>query len=320
MRLALGAATLLWTVVCACESSAPPSAEIAEDWLEIRTLHFTILGDLPPERLRTWAAELTLFDSLTRKSTGATTVKSASIPVRVYVFRELRDARAYMSVGWFVGQLIPTANGHFAVLSDEGPLYSTRETLFHEYAHHVMAREHDVAYPKWYSEGMSSYLSSVRTRDDTVIIGAAPASYLETLMRSGLVSPVDLLDPSKLEHMQVDSFYASSWALVHYLNATSDSRRRLSRFVDRIIRGWKWRKAYQDSFRRPLESLEADLLAHIDHLSRGARYDFAVNLESLEMPGEWEEVSTPYERVAQELEEAVHEARTDDTHRNERIR
>ena len=104
---------------------------------------------------------------------------------------------------------------------DHGPHYITRETLFHEYAHHVMHRDEDADYPQWYDEGMSSYLSTVRVRDDAVIIGAAPAQRLAALTDNSLLPLTDLLDPSRRERLHVGPFYFSSWVFVHYLNATS---------------------------------------------------------------------------------------------------
>lgn len=316
VRRARRIAPLLAAALLACTSSPPShsSPNGTGDWLEIRAPHFTILGDLAPERLREWATELALFDTLTRKSTEASTLAPQSAPVRIYVFRQLADARAFMSVGWAAGELLATQNAHFAVLSDEGPVYATRETLYHEYVHHILRRDGSSAYPKWYDEGMSSYLGTLRVRDDAIIIGTAPAGYLTILAGEGLVPLADLLDASRLEDLRAGPFYASSWALVHYLHAKSANRARLGRFVRESLRGLDWRSAYESSFDRTLETLQADVQTHIDHLLRGARYDFALSLASIEVATRWEEVSTPYEQVARELERARSEVREDDTH------
>jgi len=268
-------------------------------WLEVRTEDFTVVGNAPRGKLRALARELLLFHALVEKATTGRFQRSP-VPVRATVFRTDSQARPF--IGPFAGVMMRRLPGYFAFLSADQPQFQTRRILFHEYSHYVLRRNRRIAYPRWYDEGLCDYLSSVRFRDDAVIVGAALTDRLGELTRSGVMPLAELFGgEGEPGGATLSSLYASSWALVHYLNSSPDGRSRLNRFASRLARGEEWRSAYAASFDVDLEALQATVAEHVHHLERGVRFDHDIRVDSLEVPEMWAEAPVEPAEVAYQL-------------------
>jgi tetratricopeptide (TPR) repeat protein len=102
-------------------------------------------------------------------------------------------------------------------------------------------------------------------------VGSAPAPLITAIDARGLLSLDRLFEGSvwDLNRRDIGSFYATGWALSHYLLGTPGGRRELASFATQLESGTVWRRAYASAFGRPVEQLEAQLKGHVAMLSRG---------------------------------------------------
>jgi len=290
----IGILALVVGAVAACANPNPQSIG-PEGWIEIHSKNFVVIGNAAHEELRKLASDLEIFDALVTKVAKVRTGDAAR-PVRLYVFGSEKDASRF--TGWADGIMMPSLSGYFAIVSAENPgfRFATRHVLLHEYVHAVVRRNRRIAYPRWYDEGFCEFLGSAHFRDDGVISGAAPTGRLESLSRSGFMPLVRLFSEDTTSRKEVHRFYASSWALVHYLNTAAEKSAQLAHFVSRLSRGESWRGAFAAAFEQPLDSLQAEVEAHVARLQKGARFDFSLRMDSLTIPTERsEEVLTAAE-------------------------
>jgi Flp pilus assembly protein TadD len=83
----------------------------------------------------------------------------------------------------------------------------------------------------------------------------------------------------------VADFYATSWALSHYLLLSPEGRREMSRLVEQLSRGVSPEEAQRLAFGRSPEKLEAELRAHVAHLARGVPAEVVFDAQALALRG-----------------------------------
>lgn len=91
----------------------------------------------------------------------------------------------------------------------------TQITLFHEYVHYLMNLHASINFPRWYSEGFATMLSSADITEESIVIGTAPPNYLRAVSLSFDASVHDVID-MKFDGASYE-FYVTSWLLTHYL-------------------------------------------------------------------------------------------------------
>lgn len=119
----------------------------------------------------------------------------------------------------------------------------------HELAH-VLSSYYMPIQPSWLSEGVASYLETVRfgARSKQAYLGAPPSSRVEELQRwPGLDTQSLLAADSATQNgiSQVHGFYAQAWLLVHYL--ISEHPEEFAKFQRQVAKLTDWRKAYDFS-------------------------------------------------------------------------
>ena len=139
-------------------------------------------------------------------------------PVTLYCFSD-PDLLGLFHSQFVGGQMIPDLDGFFGTVAVSSQHFATRQVLFHEYTHFLLRADHRFAYPGWFDEGMSEYLSTLRVRDDAILMGAPLADRLQWISAKGVVPIEELLEPSPDPKVLKDvlHFYATSWILVHFL-------------------------------------------------------------------------------------------------------
>ncbi len=260
----------------ACAGLPVPRSQL-EGWYEVETSGVRILADGGPERLREVAADLTAFDAAFAYLFGRRIEPTVRTKICLIGNPRLAD-RFHLGRG-VEGLALVTLEGAFALVRLRPNSAQTRITLFHEYTHLLLARNRRTPLPRWYNEGLSEYFSTLGRRDGAVVVGAVPGNRLEWLAARGPM-PLDRLFDSIEERQPQEmlDFYATSWALSHYLMATPTGRRALARFSDDLAHGAAVEEARRAAFERTWESLTEELSAHIDHLVRG--FDAEAALES----------------------------------------
>jgi tetratricopeptide (TPR) repeat protein len=236
-----------------------------------------MIGDAPPEELRTLAGELALFD---RAFALLARMPAEPLePVSIFVLSNPELARRFGLAGSVAGWMVATLEGCFAVVEAQRAHVETRATLLHEYTHALLRRNRRGPLPPWYDEGLSSYFSTFSVREDGVVLGAVPSAEIEWLTKRGLLPLASLFEGSGWGGGQprVHDFYATAWALSHQLLATPRGRHELASFATRLERGERWQAAQAAAFGRPVEQLEAELGKHVKLLARGVAAEAVID-------------------------------------------
>ena len=143
--------------------------------------------------------------------------------------------------------------------------------LFHEYAHallHLNLRR----LPAWVDEGMAEFYSTFEGdfRDGKSLIGRPPFERLQDLRGRALLPLSQLLTSEGAykftrDRVTVGTFYAQSWALVHYLQVGDGGKRQgqLTRYLKMLEEGRPISEAFQGAFETTFDALQRELQSYV---------------------------------------------------------
>src|SRR5215469_2701803 len=212
---------LLTVVVVLAQARA--WAEPEEQWIEVQSSHFTVLtdgGEKPGrdlgqqfEQMRSVFAQLFL-----------TQVKQL-VPLQIIALKDSRQISRYAPL--YQGKPVRTAGFYlhsqdrdYIVLDLEAT--NRWETVFHEYAHLLLAGNLPDL-PPWFTEGFAEFYSTIVIDSKHATIGRPPESVEEVLRHEALMPVATLLAVDHDSPVYNDDsdprsiFYAESWLVVHYL-------------------------------------------------------------------------------------------------------
>lgn len=278
-------ATVLLLVGCTHVASRPPPLS---GWRELRSLHFRLRTNLPAadarttiERLETLRAALQTAWSDAEDTPGST---------EAIVLRERAELRTFtewtgLATGTRRGLLLIAA-GSTVSFGDASPRLPL---LAHEVAHDLDRRRMP-GVPRWFDEGMATYLESVELIDaGRVRLGKIGREDLG-LARSRPLIPLDVLARTPWETATAPALleiYRSSRIWIHLLRAEEPARFRTLQAA--LRRGVPWRTAWT--------ALRQDLdLDHLEDTLRRWLYsgEFPTELHRFSSPaGPMEERSLP---------------------------
>jgi tetratricopeptide (TPR) repeat protein len=247
---------------CATRSQKAP-------WIEVRTQHLELFAALPESRASELAGELELLRSVVEVLTGSRIV-DPPVPLRVFL---VPDNIAYRSLGprYTAGFFLPTMrNGNIVALTRPGYMNSALRVLQHEYVHWLVENRDAYPYPRWYNEGFAQFLSTVYREGDVVKIGRAPVARVKVFDSGAWLGLERLMSARSFagwKGNEVSTFYAQSWALVHYLNfgqpAGRSLRQQMGRYLKLFREGVPADRAVSEGFGVGIEALEAELRAYV---------------------------------------------------------
>ena len=283
---ALSSLILLAALVCPSVALAQGAVPAQKGWKRLQTPNFEVLGNTGDRDLRMVAERLELF----RDAMGllfANADRQADARTRVLVFRNHKTYDPFKPQ--YEGK--PAAlGGYFVGGEDVNHITLTVENrdanfqvIQHEYVHLLMADSLGST-PAWVSEGIAEYYSSFTTTPDgrTVYVGIPHASHVFQLRETFL--PLQTIVSTTRESSQYNerdkkgTFYAESWALVHYLllgNAQKYSPRAAA-FVGALAGGKSLEQASRETLGVEAPQLEKELRAYVDRgqfMMQTAKFD-----------------------------------------------
>jgi len=270
MRQRVAMALLVALLIPACAGSPRIPRLQLTGWHAAGAGGTRLIGDLAAEEIQSLAGDLARFDAIFAKLAGWPEGASTT-PLAIYLFRSREIAERFGLgrgvAGWALGAL----DESFITVEISSGRDEDRNTLFHEYTHVLLGRNQRAPLPRWYDEGLATYFSTVSERNGAVVVGAAPGALAAWLTNRGAL-PLDRLFAASLVGMRFDEvsdFYATSWALSHYLLSSPSGRRELSTFVKQLARGVPSDEAQTAAFGRSVDRLGEELAVHVAHLNRG---------------------------------------------------
>ena len=246
----------------------------ADSWIRIDTEHFSVLSDASPRQTRAIVGQLEGFRVVLGRVTSGLSLTSP-VPVSVYIFKNEtafepykgglpgQDRRAW--IGYFVRG---PARNFLAINGGAAAGNDTYRAIFHEYVHEIVSHNL-VKPPLWLNEGLAEYFSTFWTDGERAEIGRPPVDRVEAMRETQPIALADLMTvrPSSTAYNESElqeTFYAESWALVHYLILGNESRQaQINDFLKRLHAAEPAAKAQQEIFGPGLDQLQKELRQYV---------------------------------------------------------
>ncbi|MGB7209782.1 MAG: tetratricopeptide repeat protein [Pyrinomonadaceae bacterium] len=251
-------------------------ANAAENWTEVRSRNFFLIGDAGEKDLRQAAGRLEEFREAFRmlfpqiKLDGGTRTN-------VVVFKNAASYAPF-KLKRPDGSIDSAISGYFQrgedvnyITLSAGEKPGAYGTIFHEYVHFLLDTNigrSDI--PPWLGEGLAEYFETLQFVDNQrVSLGAPPGGYLSLLRQSDLIpfKTFFATDNSSL-HKSGDEarglFYAQAWALTHYLLHAGPASGRLEELLAFMKKSDITEKEFQQLFRSDYTEAEKALRKYID--------------------------------------------------------
>jgi len=143
-----------------------------------------------------------------------------------------------------------------------------RPTIYHEFTHQFVESNLS-AVPAWFDEGLAEYYSTFVGDDRRAALGKPVPEHVEWLSYHSFIPLKQFFeqayDPDFFtEVTRGGTFYAQSWALVHYLLANGAERRtQAGNFLDGIKQGLSPEAALRASLHTSLDALQQACQAYV---------------------------------------------------------
>jgi len=251
------------------------SAHAKDDWIEVRSKNFTLVGNAPDKEIRKVATKLEQFRETFRQLFRQATLTSPT-PTTVFVFKSNSAFRPFKPKrtdgkpdDGIAGYFQPGEDINYITLSTEGEDAETYGTIFHEYVHFIVETnfgKSDV--PTWFNEGLAEYYQTFQIeQDQKVKLGLPQSDHLMFLQQTKLM-PIDQL--FRVSNYQLHAtgghsrsiFYAQAWALIHYFFQTG-KRDAMNEFLMLTTSGTPQDKAFTDAFKITYAQMDKELRQYV---------------------------------------------------------
>ena len=255
------------------------SASAKDEWIQVRSKNFFLVGNASEKDIRKVATRLEQFRETFRLLFGKMNLTSP-IATNVIVFKSdsaykpFKPKRADGKIDNFVaGFFQPGEDVNYITLSTEGEDADTFGTIFHEYVHFIVNTNFGKSeVPPWFNEGLAEYYQTFAIeQDQKVKLGLPQSIHLQLLNQSKLIPLDQLFKISNYQLLQTGDhsrsiFYAESWALIHYFVQTGKSDG-LGKFLNLILNDTPPEKAFQDAFSMTYPQMEKELRKYVSQSS-----------------------------------------------------
>jgi tetratricopeptide (TPR) repeat protein len=254
-------------------SSANASAR--DEWVQVRSKNFLLIGNAPEKDIRLVATKLEQFRETFRQIFGHMNLTSP-ITTNVIVFKSaasympFKPKRADGTINTSIaGYFQPGEDVNYITLSTEGEDQDVFGVIFHEYVHFIVGTNFGKSeVPPWFNEGLAEYYETFRITDDQKVqLGYPEPRHLYLLQNNKLMPLEQLFAVTNFQlhqfglHSQ-NIFYAESWALMHYL-LQGGKMDNLAKLLDALSHNVAPKKAFEDAFQTTYAQMEADLRSYV---------------------------------------------------------
>ena len=247
----------------------PASAFAKDEWLQVKSKNFFLIGNASEKEIRKVATKLEQFRETFRQLFKGMNL-TGSVPTNVVVFKSdssykpFKPKRADGKTDNFVaGYFQPGEDVNYITLSTAASDYGT---IFHEYVHFVINTNFGKSeVPKWFNEGLAEYYQTFEiVEDQTVKLGIAQGSHLQLLLDNKLIPLRDFFEIGNRYRgaHSASIFYAQAWALIHYF-VQKDKADGLDKFIQAAINDKPAEQAFQEAFGITYADMEKELRKYV---------------------------------------------------------
>ncbi len=265
---------LLFAVVLSLQTKAFAK----DEWFEVQSKNFYLIGNASDKDIRRVATKLEQFREVFVKLFPKMNF-SSPVPTTVIVFKSGKAYKPYKPVNaagetndWVAGYFMPREEINYITLSVEGEKQQTYATIFHEYVHYLVNNNLGRGnVPPWFNEGIAEYYDQfVIENDQKVTLGALNNNHLYSLQQTKMLPldqffSIDYFSLHQQGKHSVNIYYAQAWALMHYLMNGNQSKRQpqLTAFLNLVMSGKQPREAFQQAFQTDYAAMEKELREYV---------------------------------------------------------
>ncbi|HEX6127387.1 MAG TPA: tetratricopeptide repeat protein [Pyrinomonadaceae bacterium] len=257
-----------------------PTGVLAKDeWLQVRSKNFFLIGNASEKDIRKVATKLEQFRE-TFRQLFRTMNLTASVPTNVVVFksdsayRPFKPKRSDGKIDNFIaGYFQPGHDVNYITLSTEGTDAATYGTVFHEYVHFVIETNFGKSeVPSWFNEGLAEYYQTFEIEEDQKVkLGLPQVSHLNLLAESKLIPLTTFLNIDNRSlgangNHSRSIFYAQAWAMIHYLIFTGKAES-LDKFLSLTMANKPPQQAFREAFATDYLTMEKELRKYVGQSS-----------------------------------------------------
>ena len=215
---------------------APVAANAADNWIEVRSQHFTVNTNAGEKDARKIADQFEQIRQMFHSAFSALRVDTAQ-PIIIVAAKNENTMKLFLPEEW-------EAKGHirhtgiyqqgedkdYVLLRLDTEGENPFHTLYHEYTH-ALLRLNFRSLPIWLNEGLAEFFGNSTLGDKEVKTGTIDSGHLYLLNQSKLIPIEALLEvghnsPYYNEKDRASVFYAESWAVVHFLMMNPEARQK----------------------------------------------------------------------------------------------
>jgi hypothetical protein len=254
-------------------------------WIEVSSENFLVVTDASEEQAQAMAKELEQFRHFLALLLGyKQRALMGKVPVILAKNRTMASALGMPSnyAGFFARQdtrIVIFANSKGFHSSSDGRTSQGRQVVLHELTHLLMNNASiGLANPLWYSEGVAEYFGSYAEKKGQVILGdmtllqhrfyslQRPGGGYESMDTESLFKATEVgipIDSNRKKEIEAENFYARSLAVVHYLNADPERRKKMYQYLLVINKGFSVDDAFKGVFQMTFAELDKQLREYI---------------------------------------------------------
>lgn len=267
-------------LLCLCASNQA----IAENWLRAESNNFIVFTNTNKRNAEAFVTKLEQYRFILSQFYLSQEQQALPAPkIEIYLTKERRDFNAVRpnideAIAGFVISKCAEGIIAFSHFSDGDNLnYKPTQALeqvendsliifLHEYTHIFMAQNTTMIEPRWYTEGIAEYYSSMKFTDSELSLGHGSSMRLSQLLNgSSAIKYEDILgytDRLRKGYFAFD-FYAHSWLLTNFILHDRERKSKLPQYFTAINNGEDAVVAFERIFGIAVKDLPRILRRHL---------------------------------------------------------
>ena len=261
--------------------SAARAASAADSWVQVSSLHFTVVSNAGDKRAREVAWQFEQIRAA-MKAVWPWVKGDLDRPVLVVAAKDENTMKLLVPEYWEKGSsgLHPSSvlatglDRHYIALqadarADDTDAINPYYGAYWSYAALLLDASFERDLPLWLRDGLAGVLSNTIVREKEIRLGMAPPWYVRTMstesrLRLSQLLTMDSKAPYYRNPATRDQFDAQTWALTHYLlYGGPDLAGKLDSVIQAVMAGTPSLDAFQKAFGSNLEPMEGAYLQHV---------------------------------------------------------
>jgi hypothetical protein len=280
----------------------PAALAAADQWIEVKTAHFTIVSNAGERASRRLAWQMEQVRSAT-SALWDWAKPDLNKPLSILILKDENSLRAFAPQYWENRNAIRPASvwvtgpdQHYLAIRadveiDDRRTINPYQAAYHSYVSLVLGQSFERKLPAWFSHGYPGVLSNLIVNDDKVLVGAPIPWHLELLQERTVLMLPRLLAvthdaPEITNSDRREVFDAQSWAFVHFLMFGENGKRarNLNAYATLVSRGSDPAVAFAETL-GPVEALEGPFRNYTTRsIFSYHRFDLDVSVEREKFP------------------------------------